>query len=37
MSALGAAFVNGELINGLDYDAAGKHLPPFVIQQAWLR
>jgi 2-methylcitrate dehydratase PrpD len=31
MSALGAAFVNGELINGLDYDAAGKHLPPFVI------
>jgi 2-methylcitrate dehydratase PrpD len=31
LSALGAAFVNGELINGLDYDAAGKHLPPFVI------
>ena len=31
LSVLGAAFVNGELINGLDYDAAGKHLPPFVI------
>lgn len=31
MSALGAAFVNGELINGLDYDAGGRHLPPFVI------
>ncbi|MDQ7096524.1 MmgE/PrpD family protein [Desulfosporosinus sp. PR] len=31
MSAVGAAFVNGELINALDYDAAGKHLPPFVI------
>ncbi|TBL76302.1 MmgE/PrpD family protein [Paenibacillus thalictri] len=31
MSAIGAAFVNGELINGLDFDAAGKHLPPFVI------
>jgi len=27
-------FVNGELINGLDYDAAGKHLPPFVIPAA---
>ncbi|HEX3960440.1 MAG TPA: MmgE/PrpD family protein [Trebonia sp.] len=34
MSALGAAFVNGELINGLDYDAAGRHLPPFVIPPA---
>ena len=31
MSAMGAVFVNGELINALDYDAAGKHLPPFVI------
>lgn len=31
MSVVGAAFANGELINGLDYDAAGKHLPPFVI------
>lgn len=31
MSAPGAAFVNAELINGLDYDPAGKHLPPFVI------
>lgn len=34
MSALGAAFVNAELINGLDYDAAGLHLPPFVIPPA---
>jgi 2-methylcitrate dehydratase PrpD len=31
LSALGAAFANGELINGLDYDPAGKHAPPFVI------
>lgn len=31
MSALGAAFANGEMINALDYDAAGRHLPPFVI------
>ena len=34
LSAMGAAFVNAELINGLDYDAAGLHLPPFVIPPA---
>ncbi len=31
MSAQGAVFVNAEAINGLDYDAAGKHLPPLVL------
>lgn len=31
MSAMGAVFANAEMINGLDYDAAGKHLPPFVV------
>lgn len=31
LSMMGAAFVNAELINGLDYEAAGLHLPPFVI------
>jgi 2-methylcitrate dehydratase PrpD len=33
LSVPGAAFVNGELINGLDFDASGKpgHVPPFVI------
>lgn len=34
LSAAGAAFVNAELINGLDYEAAGLHLPPFVIPPA---
>lgn len=34
ISAVGAAFVNAEMINGLDYDASGKHLPPFVIAPA---
>lgn len=34
LSAPGAVFVNAELINGLDYDASGKHLPPFVIPPA---
>jgi 2-methylcitrate dehydratase PrpD len=33
LSVPGAAFVNGETINGLDYDAGAKpgHTPPFVI------
>lgn len=31
MTPMGAAFVNAELINGLDYEAAGLHLPPFVL------
>jgi len=31
LSAMGAAFVNAELINGLDFEAAGLHLPPFVL------
>lgn len=34
LSAVGAAFVNAEMINGLDYDASGKHLPPFVLGPA---
>lgn len=34
LPAMGAAFVNAELINGLDYEAAGLHLPPFVIPPA---
>ena len=34
LSALGTAFVNAELINALDYDASGKHLPPFVMPPA---
>ncbi len=34
LSLMGAAFVNAELINGLDYDAAGRHVPPFVIPAA---
>ena len=32
--AAGAAFANGESINALDYDASGKHLPPFVVPPA---
>ena len=32
VSAINAAFINGELISTLDYDALfGIHLPPFVI------
>lgn len=31
LSLMGASFVNAELINGLDYEAAGLHLPPFVV------
>lgn len=31
LSKMGAAFVNAELINGLDYEAAGLHVPPYVI------
>lgn len=31
LPAMGAAFVNGELINGLDFEAAGLHVPPFVL------
>ncbi len=31
LSAMGAVFVNAELINGLDYEAAGLHVPPYVL------
>lgn len=33
-SLFGAAFLNGELINGLDYEASNMHLPPLVIPPA---
>lgn len=31
LSVMGAAFVNAELINGLDFEAAGLHVPPYVL------
>lgn len=31
LSVMGAAFANAELINGLDFEAAGLHVPPYVL------
>lgn len=31
LSTMGAAFANAELINGLDFEPAGLHVPPYVL------